>query len=159
MDVYFKNNKNNTKAAVFFEQGMGAMALKEYLDQLGRDMKWEQPLEANDDGSYSLRLEPDIAIHLKEEGSAIAMQATLAPLPAGNTEDYLLRAMSANLFGNETGGAFLGLDGEGKKVMLLDILFQQPGYPAFHDRLEDFVNYADAWRSETIAFNEEQLRD
>lgn len=104
----------------------------------------------NEDGSYSLFLEPNLHILLRENAEAgISFLSFLAPLPEENKEEFLLKAMIANLFGRETGGAALGLDREGKKVTLLSFLPQQLNYRDFHDLLEDFVNYAEAWKLET----------
>ncbi len=62
--------------------------------------------------------------------------------------------MTANLFGRETGGGILGLDREGKKVTLLTFLSEGLSYRDFRDNLEDFLNYADAWKAETTEFVE-----
>ena len=131
--------------------------LKQFIEQLSIDLGFEQALDANQDGSYSLRLEPDLDVILREApDSAIMLYTKLTELPTRNTEDFLLKAMVANLFGRETGGAALGLDNEGKRVVLLDFLIEENNYRIFHERLEDFVNYADAWRQETKEFSEQQ---
>jgi hypothetical protein len=135
---------------------VGSM-LKQFIERLSVDMGYEQPLDANEDGSYSLRLEPDIDVTLKESPDLMIMFYTkVAELPVRSTEEYLLKAMCANLFGRETGGAALGLDREAKRVVLLDFLSESQNYRVFHDRLEDFVNYVEAWRQETIEFSEQQ---
>lgn len=129
------------------------MALKQYIEQLSTDMGFEQALEAKEDGSYSLRLEPNIDVILSETSTmAIQFQTTLADLPKTSTEDFLLRAMTANLFGRETGGAAVGLDAEGQKVILVDFLSEHATYPVFYARIEEFVNYAEAWALETVNF-------
>ena len=129
------------------------MALKQYIEQLSTEMGLEQALEAKEDGSYSLHLEPNIDVILRENPtSGIKLQTTLADLPKTQTEEYLLRAMAANLFGRETGEAALGLDAEGKKVILVDFLSEHASYPAFYARIEEFVNYAEAWTRETLDF-------
>jgi hypothetical protein len=131
--------------------------LKQFIEQLSIDMGFEQALDANEDGSYSLRLEPDIDVNLREgTDQAIMFHSKLAELPVHNTEDFLVKVMIANLFGRETGGAALGLDNEGKKVVLMDFLLNEENYRHFHDRLEDFVNYVEAWRQETLEFSEKQ---
>ena len=131
--------------------------LKQFIEQLSTDMGFEQALDANEDGSYSLRLEPDIDVTLRESSdSDIQFYTNIAELPELNREDFLLKVMRANLFGRETGGAALGLDTEGKRVVLLDFLPDEQNYRMFHERLEDFVNYAEAWRQETIEFIEQQ---
>lgn len=132
------------------------MAFKQFIHQLSTDMGFEQVLEANQDGSYSFRIEPNIDVTMRENAEAFILFHTLvADLPAQKEEEFLLNAMIANLFGRETGGAVLGVDQEGKKVVLVDSLPSNETYRTFYNRLEDFVNYADAWRLETTAFNTE----
>lgn len=132
------------------------MAFKQFIQQLSTDMGFEQVLEANQDGSYSFRCEPNIDVTMRENAeAAIQFHTLVADLPAQREEEFLLHAMIANLFGRETGGAVLGVDQEGKKVVLVDSLPSSETYRAFYDRLEDFVNYADAWRLETTTFNTE----
>ncbi|HEY4831804.1 MAG TPA: type III secretion system chaperone, partial [Waddliaceae bacterium] len=93
----------------FFTATIADMMLKQFIEQLSTDMGFEQALEANEDGSYSLRLESDIDITLREStDSIIQFYTKIAELPARNTDEFLLKAMSANLFGRETGGAALG---------------------------------------------------
>jgi len=131
--------------------------LKQFIEQLTLDLGLEQALDANEDGSYSLHFEPDIDVTLREHSDSIILFNTkLGLLPSHNVEEYLLKTMTANLFGRETGGAILGLDNEGKRVVLLDFLLEEQNYNVFHERLEDFVNYAEAWRQETIDFSEQQ---
>lgn len=132
------------------------MALKQFVERLRQDLGFEQALEANEDGTYSLRLEPDIDVTLKEDPDSIMFYTRLAELPSRNQEAFLTQAMIANLFGKETGGAALGLDNEGERVVLLDFIASGLTYKAFHEKLEDFVNYADAWRQETREFSKKQ---
>jgi hypothetical protein len=129
---------------------------KKFIEQLKRDMGSEQILEAKEDGSCCLFLEPEIEITLRENpDETVTFYSKVAPLPLQNTEEYLQTAMVANLFGRETGGATLGLDQEGKWVVLLEFCAEQ-NYRAFHEHLEDFANYADAWRAQTRKFVEKQ---
>ncbi len=136
------------------------MTLQQFIDQLSTDMGYEQPLESNDDGSYSLRLEPDLDINVKENADdSITMSSSLAQLPSHNSEEFLLKAMIANLLGRETGRAALGIDPEGKQVVLVDFIIDVQGYRAFRERLEEFANYAEAWRQETKEFIEQHVAE
>ncbi|MCH9625027.1 MAG: hypothetical protein S4CHLAM123_01930 [Chlamydiales bacterium] len=130
--------------------------LNTFAKQLSTDMGFEQELEAKDDGTYSLRIEPDIEISMIEHGEGgILFRTKVAELPQNNIEEYFLGVMTANLFGRETGGSALGLDSEGKKLVLQDFLSEQVTYSEFYERLEDFANYADIWRQRTMESSEE----
>lgn len=132
----------------------GKKLLKQFVGQLSADLG---EVVANDDGSYSLDLEPNLHISLRESPeSGISLFTLVAPLPEKNVEEFLLKTMIANLFGRETGGGILGLDKEGKKITFLTFLPQQLNFKDFHDYLEDFVNYAEAWRIETTEYIEQQ---
>jgi hypothetical protein len=129
--------------------------LKQFMQLLSSDIQNEQPLAPNEDGSYSLQLEPALNVIFRETaGEAIMLYTALASMPKKKTEEFLLLAMSANLFGRETGGSALGLDSEAKKVVLLNFLPKSINYNDFHDALEDFVNYADVWSVEIANFIE-----
>ncbi len=131
------------------------MALKQYIEKLSTDMGFEQALEAKEDGSYSLRFDPGLDITVRENSeSIIQFHTKLAPLPKDRTDEYLMQAMTANLFGRETGETALGLDQEGKHVVLVDFLTENETYHTFYEQLEKFVNYAEAWRQETLDFIE-----
>lgn len=131
--------------------------LSQFMQLLCVDLGIEQSLAPNEEGSYSLHLEPNLHISLRENpDSGITLFTTIAALPEQNRENFLLKAMSANLLGRETGGSALGLDKEEKKITFLCFLSGQASYKDFHDALEDFVNYAESWRQETVEFIEQQ---
>lgn len=126
--------------------------LEQFMSQLSTDLGLieSKPL---DDGSYLIILEPNLQISLRENPeSGITLLTTLAPLPDFFTEEFLLYIMSANLLGRETGGSTFGLDKKGKNITLLRFLPQQLSYRDFCNLLEDFANYAEAWRQEILDF-------
>ncbi|MFZ0564611.1 MAG: type III secretion system chaperone [Chlamydiales bacterium] len=127
--------------------------LKRFIEQLSAEFKLEQTLAPNEDGSYSLPLEPNLNISLSESPeSGIRLYAVVCQLPQKNIENFLLQAMSANLFGLETGSSSLGLDKEAKNLVLVNFIPEQLDYREFYEVLEDFVNYADAWSEEARVF-------
>lgn len=131
--------------------------LKRFIEQLSVDLKFEQSLAPNEDASYSLSLEPNLDISLSETPeSGIRLYAVVSQVPQKKTENFLLHAMSANLFGLETGNSTLGLDKEGKNLVLINFIPRQLNYREFRDELEDFVNYADVWGQETSEFIEQE---
>ncbi|MCB1180448.1 MAG: type III secretion system chaperone [Chlamydiia bacterium] len=140
------------KSTTISNKGIFIQMLKRHLNQLTQEFGWD-PVARNDDGSYSLSLDPNLQIVLREnELRGITLLSSLASLPENGREEYLIRAMTANLFGAETGGAVLGLDREGKVIFLSTFLGENLSYRDFRERLEDFVNYAESWRNETLGF-------
>jgi len=127
--------------------------LNQFMEKSASYFGLEAPPSPDDTGEYLLLLEPDLEILLRENAApGITLFTTLAPLPEEKKEDFLLFAMSANLFGKETGSNFLGCDSEGKLVTLTTFLPQEANYRNFIDAIEEFANYAEAWRQECIEY-------
>ena len=93
----------------------------------------------------------DVTISASERGD-IRLHACLAPLPQEHVESYLAWVMEANLFGQETGDNFLGLDHENKQVTLTRWIDQHVDYREFRSALESFLNYSDTWQTDTNTY-------
>ena len=131
--------------------------LKQYIDQLIPSLGLLNPVQPDESGSYSIKFEPNLEISLRENAnSGITLLAKIAPLPQKETEEFLQRLMEANLLGKETGRGVLGLDKDGKEITFTLFLPPTLSYKEFHDHLEDFTNYAEVWRDETLRFNQEK---
>ncbi|MCH9608590.1 MAG: hypothetical protein S4CHLAM45_11680 [Chlamydiales bacterium] len=127
--------------------------LKRFVEQLSNECGFEKPLSSNEEGSFFISFEPNIKVSLKESSEkVIKMHSVLAPLPKEKSDPYFLSAMKGNLFGAECGGNVLGLDGDGKNVVLARLLMPEVTYQEFRDGLEEFVNYAESCKLETEAF-------
>ncbi len=72
----------------------------------------------------------------------------LGPFPKAKEDEFLLTMMTGNLFGKETFGATLGLDPEGKKIVLSREVDRRVNYPEFKETLEDFFHVVTFWRQE-----------
>lgn len=127
--------------------------LVRFIEQLSSELGFTDPLAPNEDGSYSIEFDPKIHVSLKENSEQmIKLNTVLTPLPKEQKEDYLLHAMSGNLFGEQTAANVVGLDEGGKNVTLSRFVFPEATYSQFRDSLEEFLNYAEVWRLETKAF-------
>src|SRR3990167_3817062 len=125
-----------------------------FVEQLRKELGYTDPCTVSGDGSYIIDVEPDLHVSVMEMPEQWRMRCILAPLPAAHREEFLKSCMVGNLFGRETGGAALGIDELGESVSLNQFLPIGINYRAFRDAFEDFVNYADAWRRETLVFIE-----
>lgn len=127
--------------------------LKRFIEQLFSALGRTDPLAPNEDGSYSISFEPNLQVQLKENNEqVIKMHSILCALPKEKEDEYLLSVLTGNLFGEQTAGNFLGIDPEGKSVTLSRFVLPHETFPQFKDALEEFVNYAEAWKIETKAF-------
>lgn len=124
--------------------------LNRFIEQLSKELRWSQPIEKEEDGSYHLLFEPNLNVNLKQTSdSQVTFSSNLGGVPEEKQEEFFLKLMKANLLGRETGGGFLGLNAEGKEVTFLFFLLGSISYKTFKDALEDFINYADVWKDET----------
>lgn len=131
--------------------------LKEFCLQLSKDFGYEEALLPLEDGSYLLNFGQNLQISLRENSeSGITLFAKIGQLPVVSVDEFLLSLMKANLLGKETGGGILGLDKEGKEIIFTQNVEKEATYKEFHETLEDFVNYAEDWQSETVRFVKEK---
>lgn len=131
--------------------------LKQLIEQLLPSLGRSTLNLPDENGSYLLKFDPNLEISLRENvNSGITLLTKIAPLPQKGTEEFLQRLMEANLLGKETGRGVLGLDKEGKEITFTLFLPPTLSYKEFHDHLEDFTNYAEAWADETIRYTKEK---
>ncbi|MBS0645636.1 MAG: type III secretion system chaperone [Verrucomicrobia bacterium] len=127
--------------------------LNRFIEQITKEMNLKLSKESGVPGFYELNFEPQIkvSIHENKEG-IIKLQSYLASLPQEKLDEYLLFVMSANLFGQETGKNYLGLDRDEKRVTLNRLLEKEIEYAEFKLALEEFLNYCETWRADTKAY-------
>ncbi len=127
--------------------------LNEFLKQFAKEY-WEgEDRFTKEAGSYNLTFGKDLSITIKEmPNKGLAFLGEVAPLPLGRVEEYLLKIMEANLFGKETGENVLALSSDGKQVILTRSFYESITYPLFRETIEDFLNYLESWKIDTIAF-------
>ena len=124
--------------------------LDTYMSQLQKEMNLPRSLQGEIPGIYTLPLEDDLKVSLSSIGNGIAFQCNLMKCPKGNEEELYTHALLANLFGQGTDGAVLGLSENGKLLTLSREINDPVKYKEFKEILEDFINVVDFWRQEAI---------
>ncbi len=125
------------------------------MKQLSDELQMEQPFATEFPGTFTLRLDEDIIINISEIGNGgISLTSTLGPFPNEQLETFFTQAMLANLFGQGTKGAILGLNADGSQLTLSRNILYHTGYKDFRDNLEDFINMVDFWRAEALGQKE-----
>ncbi len=116
-----------------------------YTKQLGYDLGVTEGLASLEEGGYQLTLGPSIRVEMKplEEGCLFATEIGACPVD----EEFFTTLMLANLLGQGTGGALLSLDVTGKRVQLTRELPYPLTYAEFQEKLEEFFNYAEYWKT------------
>lgn len=122
--------------------------LDQYMQKLSLEMGFDKPWEIESSGSYMLPLEEDLKIKLTKTDRGISLTADLGDCPHYKRESFLSELMHANLFGQGTGNAVLGLNKNGSKVTLSHHIEQRISYDDFSAIVENFINISDFWRDE-----------
>lgn len=126
--------------------------LSRFIDQLSNELGWKEPVTKENDDSYILLFEPNVRVAIKEENSdVLKFFSQLKTLPADREGEYMLKMMSANLFGKHTGRNVFGLSQDEKGIVLLHFLLGSVSYKQWRDCLEDFVNYTEVLGDEITA--------
>jgi hypothetical protein len=128
--------------------------LREYVRKLCDELGIETP-KLNEQKIYPFRLGDEI-VSLRDLNPGVAMQAAICLKPEKKKEELFIYLMRANLLGQGTGGARIGID-ENEKFLTLSLgLPYEMNYQIFKDSFEDFVNYLIYWRDEVTKFCEQE---
>lgn len=124
--------------------------IDKYLKELAKELEVESDFSSEMPGIFIFPLEEDVAITLSEKAPGFSMTATLCACPKMNLEGFYSQMMLANLFGQGTRGAVLGLNNEGNMLTLSKSIDYNVDYKNFKELLEDFINVIDFWREEAV---------
>ena len=120
----------------------------DYLKQLCEDLNLPTKLEKNESGFFLLPLTDPLQVSVKGLNPGVFLNSSVSPCPKINREELFIKLMKANLFGQGTLGAAIGLD---PKQNILTLSLQLPydmNYSHFKESVEDFTNIVDYWRVE-----------
>ena len=88
---------------------------------------------------------------LTDAQPGLELSAIIGAVPEGRREPLFLKLLRANFLGQATKGACLGLDEEGRNVVLSMALPTIRSYRQFRDTVEDFINAVSFWKQEVLA--------
>ncbi|MCB1107520.1 MAG: type III secretion system chaperone [Chlamydiia bacterium] len=125
------------------------MELEKLVEMLAQELKLPALPQKDKNGCYQLKINPSIDILMKALEPGVFIYAKMLPIPKeGNKEALFIHLMKANLLGQGTGGAAIGID-EGEKFFTLSLSLPfEVNYKTFHENLEDYLNYIDYWKEE-----------
>jgi hypothetical protein len=129
--------------------------LRDYLDQICKELEVERP-KLNEEKWYPFQLREDLQINLKDLDPGVAMTGVVCDAPQKKREEVYIYLMRANLLGQGTGGARIGMDETEKSLTLSLGLPYELDYSAFRESLEDFANYLVFWREEMTKIETEK---
>ena len=125
------------------------------LLDLGQSAGLAQPLRFDEHGCARLLVDGHLAIDFERDDDAGLLQvySVLGPLPAQGREALLMQLLQANLFGADTGGAALAVDGDTDEVVLCrGVAAEDLAAPAFVQWIERLVAVAEHWKDRLAAW-------
>lgn len=126
--------------------------LDEFIKELSDDMEFIEPIKPDMPGVYTLPLDEDLSITISQNEMQIAFYSEVDKCPTIKREEFLDEMMWANLFGQGTEGAWLGLTDDANKITMNNLIDINCSYDEFADALEDFINAVDHWKEQAKTF-------
>jgi len=126
--------------------------LDPFIRQLTKELEIEGSLATEVPGVYAFPIDEEISAMITEIPHGFTIACTFCQCPEGNEEEFFTQALFANLYGQGTDGCVLGLDAEGKQLILSKKIDHPIDYQEFVDVIEDFLNGVDFWREESKAY-------
>lgn len=122
--------------------------LEPFMQSIAQELELPE-LSPTGKGEYTIPFE-DYAIIIAPIQDGFSLFCNVILFPKENREKFLMHAMHANLFGQGTNGAVVGLSEDGNLLTLSKVVDYNVDYKEFRDTLEDFLNAIDYWREETL---------
>jgi hypothetical protein len=127
------------------------MLLSALVQELGQEWELEAPLPQNMPGVFTIPLDEGVTLSFSTAPQGgIYISSAIAPVMKGTEEQLFTQALLANLFGQGTRGAVLGLNENGTLLTLSQLIEYDIDFKEFRDIVEDFINTVDFWRDETL---------
>lgn len=117
------------------------------IAELSKELDMDEFISFSQPNRYSLTFENDIQIDIFKFDSNYLLKGMIGSFPKSNDEAFLLRIMEANLFGIGTKSSTIGLNQENLLTLTLEVDYNGR-YLDFKNKLEEFVNVMDFWRTE-----------
>ncbi len=130
------------------------MILKNLLQQLYQDLGLGAVPPPDEQKIHQLKIS-SFDISMTDLDPGFYFSSNIGPLPKKKKEDFLMLLMKANFLGQGTGGGALGLKEDESSLTLSLSLPYEMNYKAFKDSLEDFTNFVEYWKKETVRFEAE----
>lgn len=122
--------------------------LENHLSALYKELGIASTPEKAKDKTYPIEIQAKAKISATELFPGMYLRSVLGPLPEEEREEKLAHYSFANLLGQGTGRARLGLDAAGKAVTLTMHTPEDMSYTHFKECIEEFANFVDYWKEE-----------
>jgi hypothetical protein len=125
--------------------------LEAFVRQLSEELGMEEAMQP-EPGVYRFSFEEDLDIDISTlpQQNGYVFKSTIGAVPQQNADAFFVQLMNANVFGQGTFGAVLGLNSEGNLLTLSLELDYNSSYKEFRDKVEDFINVIDFWKNQSL---------
>jgi len=123
-----------------------------FLEKLCAELSIESVPKLNEKKLFAFHFAPGVVVALADLHPGVEMRAPICLCPSERREDLFIYLMRANLLGQGTGGARIGLDEKEKNLTLSLGLPYEMNYHAFKEAFEEFVNHLVYWRDVVAKF-------
>ncbi|HSX38087.1 MAG TPA: type III secretion system chaperone [Chlamydiales bacterium] len=134
--------------------------VQKFLEKLSTELSTPAAQKAAEKGSdgktYTFYFAEGTEIDFIDLYPGVEMRGAIAVCPVGKREDLFLYLMRANLLGQGTGGARIGLDENEKNLTLSLGLPYEMEYRAFKEAFEEFANHLVYWRDVVAKFEKNE---
>lgn len=120
--------------------------IKDYINKLGHALELPEGIAKEDEGVWRLWIAVDSSIVITDTPPGYHLFCKLGPIGNGNREEILTVLMVNNFYGENTGGAVLGIDRTGNTATLSLHRDEDEDYQRFEGDIEDFINFAEFWK-------------
>jgi hypothetical protein len=109
-------------------------------------------------GDFVVHINDQIDIWLRDLKPGISVKSLIGNIPTiSDKEEFFSYLCRANYIGQGTGGSVISMDPNEKFLTLSIILTYEVNYRIFRDKLEDFLNYLEFWKSELKRLETRQI--
>jgi len=123
--------------------------IEKLLDRLMGDLELDKgDIGREKDKSRTIMLSANITLTFKDiDNDYIEIFSELTACPELNLEELYSKLMTGNLFGEQTGGAVIGLNTSATNFVLRQEFPNSINYNEFYGHVEDFLNNVEYWQS------------
>ena len=129
--------------------------LARFLKQLCTELEIDETPRLNEQKIYPFKIGKEL-VAIQDLDPGFGLQAHIGPCPKKKKEELFIFLMRANLLGQGTGGARIGMDPDGNLLTLSLGMPYEMNYQKFKETIEDFVNYLIYWRDTVAKFESEK---
>src|SRR5689334_4898079 len=126
--------------------------IEEFIPKLQKDLGLQGLRDRDGGGEFALQLD-NTTIEIRDLPPGFLLTSTLGELPSELIELFYVKLLRGNFLRQATSGGTIGLDETGSKIKLQLQYPRKPNYRDFKERLEDFINLIDFWKSEVTLHN------